>query len=91
VGLAPPTAHGCPAAAHRVPPHQTGLLQPVDCSGHRGRLTLERVGEDANLDGAAVVQQGRPDANIAWSITASPTSAWPTCRRSPSRAQHGAR
>jgi hypothetical protein len=41
----------------RVAPGQAGLLQPVDRSSHRGRLTLERVGEDANLERAAVVQQ----------------------------------
>jgi hypothetical protein len=53
--------HRQPMAAQqppsRIPPGQAGLLQPVDRSGHRDRLTLERVGEDANLDGPAVVQQ----------------------------------
>jgi hypothetical protein len=45
----PATAAGCSAWPgcwpSRVPPGQAGLLQPVDGSGHRGRLTLERLGE----------------------------------------------
>jgi hypothetical protein len=53
--------HRQPMAAQeppsRVPSGQAGPLQPVDRSGHRGRLALERIGQDANLDGAAVVQQ----------------------------------
>jgi len=36
---------------------QAGLLQPIDRSGQRGRLALERAGEGANLDRAPVVQQ----------------------------------
>jgi hypothetical protein len=40
-----------------VPPGQAGLLQPVDGSGHRGRLALEGTGQGVKLDRAAVVQQ----------------------------------
>jgi hypothetical protein len=72
--------HRQPMAAQqppsRVPPGQAGLLQPVDRSSHRGRLTLERVGEDANLERAAVVQQQPEGASEQ-----GPVIGWPLGKR----------
>jgi hypothetical protein len=60
----------------RVPPGQAGLLQPVDCNGQGGRLTLERVGENANLDRAAVVQQQSEGASEQGLVI-----GWPLAKR----------